>query len=133
GGARYFGMIRGPLGTWRIRSRARLNCGEQQVGVGRHPRRDRDRLIGGFVERDLEGVAAGVLNVVAVALGHVADVAGSKLIGACAAVRAEHRHAPAVLEIELSLRCVWMPMRLAQRARLDDEDGASDGGRDWEL
>src|SRR5690349_22773679 len=69
----------------------------------------------------------------AVALRHIADIARRELVGAHAPVAAEYRHAPAALEIKLPLRCVRMPMQLAQSARLDDAQRPGDGGRDREL
>jgi hypothetical protein len=59
--------------------------GEQKIGRARHPSGDGDRFIRAVVEHDndFEIVLAGILKIVAVALRHVADIAGTELIEAC--------------------------------------------------
>ena len=88
--------------------------GQQKVRVGRYPGRERDRLVIAVVEHDeeLEVLGASVLDVVPVALRHVADVAGVEFLGALAAVRSEHAHAGAAADIVLPLVGIGMPMQL---------------------
>src|SRR4029078_7826951 len=65
---------------------------EQKIGVGGQPAGNRDRFIASVVEprHHLEFAAAGVLDIVAVALRDVTDVACGKLVGARAPVGAAH-------------------------------------------
>ena len=109
--------------------------GEQEMRVGRHPGAERDRLVGAVVEHDqqLEIVGAGILDVVAVALRHVAHVARAHVLGARAAVRSEHAQPGAARDVVLPLVGVGVPMHLAQAARLDAHQRAGHRAGDREL
>src|SRR5262249_55940555 len=108
---------------------------QQQVRIGADPIGERDRLVDAVVEREqeLDILVADVLDVVAVSLRHVADVAGVELFGADAAVRSEHGHTGAAGDIVLPLVGVGMPVRFTQRAGLDLHERAGDGRRDRKL
>ena len=103
--------------------------------IGGHPAGDGDRLIGAVVEHehDLELAIAGVLDVVAIALRHVADIACGEFVGARAAMGAEHGHARAAPDIVLPLGGVRVPMQFAHAARLDDQQRSGHGRGDREL
>src|SRR5258708_248627 len=62
--------------------------------------------------------------------GHVA---GSELFGGDAAVRAENGHARAAFDVVLPLVGVWVPMHLADRARLEVLQRAGERGLDREF
>jgi hypothetical protein len=83
--------------------------------------------------QQLEIFGPSILDVVAIALRHVADVAGIELLGADAAVGAEHGHAGAAGDVVLPLVGIGVPMWLAQAARFDAHESAGHGGRDREF
>src|SRR5260221_7263875 len=113
-----------------------LEIGGQNRGRRRRqPFGDRDLLIVAAVEGedDLEFLATGVLDRMAIAHRDITDVAGAKLNHLGPPAGAEDRHVGTALDVVLPFIGIGMPMELAQAPRRQRQACAGHGGRDGEF
>jgi len=102
--------------------------------IARDPHREIDGFVMACVETDQDAadLAADVLDGMAIALRDVADIALVQRLDTVAAVGTKQRDADLPLDHVLPLVRGWMPVELAQAARLQVEDDARDRLRDRE-